>query len=134
MTFREPVRATLLRNGSIAIIGGGIIAGFHGGLTFWPWTSMLVLWPALGGHLIELSFLNWLRPLLPREAQAPARIGVWFVGGTILTVVMGFTPHAPPWFRPDHWWLGGLAFILVELLVHVFMQLRGRPNFFNGRG
>ena len=39
-------------------------------------------------------------------------------------------------FRPARWpawWLGGLAFIGIELLAHLLLQLRGRPSFYNGR-
>jgi hypothetical protein len=32
------------------------------------------------------------------------------------------------------WWLGGFAFIGIELMAHLTLQLRGRPNFYNGLG
>lgn len=32
------------------------------------------------------------------------------------------------------WWIAGLAFIGVELVAELALQLRGRPSFFNGRG
>jgi hypothetical protein len=32
------------------------------------------------------------------------------------------------------WWLGGLVFIGIELVAHLVLRLRGRPNFYNGRG
>ena len=37
-----------------------------------------MLWPSLGGHWVELWFLNWLRPRLPvaRGAQIVTRLGV----------------------------------------------------------
>ena len=31
-------------------------------------------------------------------------------------------------------WLGGLAFIGIELVAHLVLQLRGRPSFYNERG
>jgi hypothetical protein len=40
-------------------------------------------------------------------------------------------------FGPAHWpawWLGGLAFIGIEIVVHLMLQLRGQPSFYNGRG
>jgi hypothetical protein len=40
-------------------------------------------------------------------------------------------------FRPMHWpawWIAGVGFIGVELIAHVFLQLRARPSFYNGRG
>lgn len=88
---------------------------------------------------MELWFLNWLRPRLPvaRAIQVGVRIGVWFVGGIALAVGMRLTAISLSGFRPGNWpawWVGGLAFIGIELVVHLVLQLRGRPSFYNGRG
>ena len=144
--YREPFRTTLLRTGTIALVVGGILAERWGGLSRWPTTTLLVLWPSLGGHFLELWFLNWLRPRLPsaRLVQLFARLLTWFLGGAILALAMSLTAIAlkfPPaqWFahepisRPA-WWLGGLAFIAIELIAHLFLQLRRCPSFYNGRG
>jgi hypothetical protein len=101
-----------------------------------------MLWPFLGGHWIELWFLNWLRPRLAdrRAAQVAARLAVWLVGGAVLGVGMRLTagallelrfPRAATWWFPA---LAGLAFVGVELMAHVALQLRGRPSFVDGRG
>jgi len=37
-----------------------------------------------------------------------------------------------PSMRLPPWWLGGPAFVCLELLVHALLQLRGQPNFYNG--
>jgi hypothetical protein len=141
--FREPIRATLVRTGTIAIAGGALIAGFSAGLARWPLDTLLVLWPALGGHGVEVWFLNWLRPrlLMARGAQVTARIGVWFAGGIILAMGVGLTAMALGGFRPGRWltrWpnplLGGLAFIGIELAAHLALWMRGRPSFYDGRG
>ena len=136
--FREPLRVTLLRTGTIAIVVGGVIARFSGGLARWPFLTLLVLWPSLGGHWVELWFLNWLRPRLPvaRAIQLGSRVAVWLVGGMVLMVGMVLTIMALG-SRPTHWpawWLGGLVFIGVELIAHLALSLRGRPNFYDGRG
>jgi hypothetical protein len=50
---------------------------------------------------------------------------------------MDLTATALTEFRPAQWpawWLGGLAFIGLELVAHLPLQLRGQPNFYNGRG
>jgi hypothetical protein len=50
---------------------------------------------------------------------------------------MDLTAMALTGFRPAQWpawWLGGLAFIGLELVVHLVLQLRGQPSFYNGRG
>jgi hypothetical protein len=142
--YREPLRVTLVRTGTIALVVGAVLARCWrgGGLARWPMATLLALWPALGGHWVELWFLNWLRPRLSdaRAVQVAARIGVWFVGGTVPALGMWLSAMALGGFQPARWpawWLGGLAgvaFIGIELVVHLVLQLRGRPNFYNGHG
>ena len=143
--YREPLRVTLARTGAIALGVGAVLAGVSGGgLRRWPAAALLALWPALGGHYLELWFLNWLRPRLPagRAVQLAARVAVWFVGGALLALGMALTAMALPGFRPVRWlsppaqiwWVGGLGFIAIELIAHLVLQLRGRPSFYNGRG
>lgn len=134
--FREPQRTTLLRTTAIALLAGAIAAGLSRSLARWPLVTLLAVWPSLGGHFVELWFLNWLRPRLPvaPRLRAAARIAVWFAGGTVLAIGMGLTAKALG-LRPGRaWWLGGLAFIGIELLVHLVLQSRHRPSFYNGRG
>lgn len=135
----EPLRVTLKRTVGIALVAGAVLAHWWGGLARWPVASALLLWPSLGGHWLELWFLNWLRPRLPgtRGVQIATRIAVWFIGGVGLAVGMRLTALAlaglrpPPWAR---WWMAGLAFIGLELVAHGVLQLRGRDSVFNGRG
>jgi hypothetical protein len=98
-----------------------------------------MLWPALGGHWVEVGFLNSLRPRLPdsRVAQVVARVAAWFVGGAVLALGMMMTARALNFagFVPRQtWWVGGVAFIGIELIAHAVLQLRGRPSFYNRRG
>lgn len=137
--YREPFRATILRTGLIAILGGAVLAEFWGGLGRWWVASLLVFWISFGGHWVEVWFLNWLRPRLSlaRGVQVAARAAVWFVAGIGLAMGMGLTARELTGFRPGYrytWWLGGLAFIGVELVAHLALQLSGRPSFYNGRG
>lgn len=88
---------------------------------------------------MEIWFLNWLRPRLPvsRGVQVAARIATWFAGGTGLAIGMGLTSIALAALQPAKWppwWLGGVAFIGIELMAHLVLQSRGRPSFYNGRG
>jgi hypothetical protein len=131
--FREPVRATLART------LGALLARLWGGLARWPIATLLMLWPMLGGHLLELWFLNWLRPRLSptRGVQIGARIAVWFLGGSLLGLGMAFTATSLGALRPAHWppwWLAGIAFMGVELVAHAALLLRGRPSFYSGSG
>lgn len=137
--YREPLRVTLLRTGTIALVGGALLASWWGGVSRWPLAILLVLWPSLGGHWLELWFLNRLRPRLStaRAVQVGARVGVWFVGGAGLAIGMCLTAMALAGFHPVQWpawWVGGLAFIGIELVAHLALQLRGKPSFYNGRG
>jgi len=127
-----------MRTGTIALLIGAVLAYRHGGLACWPIATLLVLWPSFGGHWVEVWFLNYLRPRLPatRIVQIAARALVWFIGGIVLFLGMRLTA-ALLTFRPQHWpawWIGGLAFIALELVVHLILQLRRQPNFYNGRG
>jgi hypothetical protein len=138
--YREPLRSTLLRTGSIAIAIGAVLAiAFHGGVARWPAATLLALWPAFGGHWVELWFLNWLRPRLPaiRGVQIAARLATWFVGGIVLALGMYATALVVIGPRAIRWpalLIAGVAFIGIELIPHLFLHLRGRPSFYNGRG
>ena len=136
---REPLRVTLARTITIALVVGAVLARSRGGLSRWPSATLLALWPALGGHWVEIFFLNYLRPRLPaaRGVQTGVRVAVWFVGGIGLAFGMRLTALALGAFRPMHWpawWIAGLGFISIELIAHLILQLRGRPCFYNGRG
>jgi hypothetical protein len=127
-----------VRTISIAAIAGAVAARFSGGWGRWPMISLLMLWPSFGGHWVEILFLNWLRPRIPagRGVQIAARVLVWFIGGTGLAIFMVLTAMALPGFRTRHWhawWIGGLGFIGIELVAHLVLQFRGRPNLYNGR-
>jgi len=138
--YREPIRATLVRTGAIALVlGAAATRWYGGGLARWPIAALLMLWPSFGGHWVEIWFLNWLRPRLPvaRAAQVAARVGAWFAGGCGLLFGMRLTAKALTGFQAAQWpawWLGGLAFIAIELMAHGVLHLRGRPSFYDGRG
>ena len=137
--FREPLRATLTRTIGIALVGGAVLSRRWGGLAWWPLASVVVLWPSLGGHMLEIWFLNWLRPRLPhaRGVQIAARLTTWFLGGVLLWFAMQLTvaiTTGAPLAPRAAWWMGGVAFIGIELVAQLTLQLRGRPSFYDGRG
>ena len=90
---REPLRVTLKRTVGIALIAGAAVASRWGGLAQWPALSVVMLWPTLGGHYVELAYLDVVRPRLSasRAVQTLARVAVWFVGGALMVVGMHFT-------------------------------------------
>ena len=123
----------------IAIVGGVALTRLRGGPARWLMATLLMLWPSFGGHWVEVWFLNWVRPRLSiaRGVQVAARVGVWFAGGVVLAFGVGLTAMELVAFRPARWppwWVGGLGFIGIELVVHLALELRGRPSFYNGRG
>ena len=138
--FHEPLRRTLLRTVTIAIAVGAIIAWRIGFLRAWPIATLIVLWPSLGGHYVEIFYLNYVRlRLKPTRPTAIAlRLLVWFIGGIVLALCMRGTAillvpnriHAPL----PIWWISGLGFIAIELIVHAVLRSRGLRNFYDGRG
>jgi len=136
---REPLRVTLTRTVGIALIAGAAVASRWGGLAWWPAASAVMLWPSLGGHYVELAYLDVVRPRLSasRAAQTLARIAVWFVGGALMVVGMHFTAillRAPRPLPTSAWWIGGFVFIGIELVVHLALHARGRSSFYGERG
>src|SRR4051812_34998636 len=100
-----------------------------GGFQKLPIFVLLALWPSLGGHFVELFFLEFLRPSLPSPGlRTLVRLLVWFAGGILLAYAMRLTAFGP------QWWIGGLAFVGIELIVHLLLQLRGKSNFYNSLG
>lgn len=136
--FQEPLRRTLARNVALAAGVGVVFALQRHQLRLLLPIAALALWFSLGGHYVELAFLDGLRGRFSqgRLAQAGLRLLVWFGGGVVLYVLMAASarilPLEPPPLRM--WWYGGLLLIGVELAVHGLLAVRGRPNFYSGRG
>ena len=152
--YRESLRQTLTRTITIALVIGAVLAqwpiagptsrGASNFLTRWGTGTLLALWPSLGGHFVELFFLNHLRQRLPttRATQSAARLTTWFIAGALLTFAMKLT--ATTLFSASGigarmptqrlCLFGGLAFIAIELLAHLGLHLRHRPNVYNGQG
>jgi hypothetical protein len=138
--YRETVRATVMRTGAIAAVLGAVFVGVrHGRLRDWPVATLLMLWPTFGGHWVEIFFLNWLRPRISsaRAIQVGARLVTWYIGGVVLFIGMQWTSVAlnrNAVVRWPAWWIGGVAFIGIEMIAHLVLQIRGVHSFYNGRG
>ena len=136
---REPLSATLARNIGIAVVVGATLGWRYHSLTAFAIFAAQAFWPSFGGHWIDLFFLNWLRMRIPqgRFAQIVARLAVWFAGGNLLALGLAYTLTLSSLTRDVHlppWWILGCAFIMIELIAHAAIGLRGAPNFYNGRG
>ena len=140
--YHESLRRTLTRTVLIAIVAGTVLAAWSAGSARpirWPIAVILVLWVSLGGHWLEVWYLDFIRPRLPATpaVQLVTRLGTWFLGGCALGVCIALTAWALAGIRLDQWpawWVAGVAFIGVELVAHTVLQARGRPSFFTGRG
>lgn len=134
--YHEPLHVTLVRTGVIALVVGLVTARVQTHPSSWPQWTAFALWFTFGGHWVELWFLNLVRPRLAatRWEQITGRLFTWLVGGTLLMVGARITASllGTPSMRLPPWWLGGPAFLCVELVVHALPQLRGHPNFYNG--
>jgi len=127
-----------MRTSLIALVIGLILAYLRNQPTAWISWVTFTFWFSFGGHWVEIFFLNWLRPRLlsTRLAQVVGRLLVWIAGGTVLVTGARLTVLSLS-SQPIHllpWWLGGLVFLGLELLVHAVLFLRGHPNFYDGRG
>lgn len=135
----EPLRVTLTRTLSIALVAGVIVALSTGRLHRWPAFSLLMVWPALGGHWVDLFFLNGIRPHLPenRFVQRLSRLALWFGGGIVLAAGVQLTVgmlFARSRLASLTWATAGLGFVAIELVAHAVLHLRGRSSFYNGLG
>jgi hypothetical protein len=135
---REPISRALARNLVIALVAGVVFSLVRRAPFVALSGTLLALWPSLGGHFVEIAFLDGVRHRLPqaRLVQASARLVWWLVGGTLLGGALIATAHAlpvagPPW---RSWWMGGPIFVALELAVHATLALRGRPSFYRGDG
>jgi hypothetical protein len=136
--FTEPWRTTALRTGSLALAVGVGVGLIEGHLAVVPSVTLVALWFTLGGHFLELLFRNRLRQHISgRPAmQVVARVAYWFVGGAVLFEGALATRAlvAGRMTVPLSWWLAGIAFVGVELLIHLGLRVRGQPSVYDGRG
>jgi len=123
----------------ISVVVGAVVSWRFRRLDALPVVTGLVLWFSFGGHWVELWYLNWLRPRLTRARvfQMVARVAVWFVGGVCLGIGVALSMRLSPLTRhrePPVWWVAGLVFVGVELVAHLALFARRRPNFYSGAG
>jgi hypothetical protein len=136
--FVEPWRTTVRRAGLLALAIGVGVGLYARQLATVPLVTLIALWFTLGGHFLEVLLRNQLRQRISGQAavQALVRIACWFAGGSVLyegalaTRAILTGRGAVPW----PWWMGGIAFVGIELLVHLLLYVRGQPSFYDGRG
>jgi hypothetical protein len=140
--YREPFLHSLTRNLMIALVVSLAVSlifksrhwGISGRLI--AVNTLSILWISLGGHGVELLYLNAIRFFLPfnRALEAIVRLLVWHAGGLLLFFAMSVTQRAfqvPP--IPPFTFYDGFIFIGIELIAHLALLLRGKDSFWNGR-
>ena len=136
--IEESLFTTLARNLTIASCIACVFALVRHDFTRFIPVAILALWPSLGGHYVEVAFVNLIRTRVPQGqvAQVLLRLLVWYVGGILLYFCMVATSHAlPVGALPMRlWWSGGLLFVGLELSVHAILAARRQPSFYGGRG
>ena len=136
--FREPLWQTLIRNVLIAVVVGTIVSVRRGNLSSIGPFTLLAMWFTLGGHYVEVAFLNGIRSRLPknRGLQLFGRLVFWFVGGCLLYLGMTMTARlfSIKLARYPDLWIGGFLLIGIELVAHLAALLRRKPNFYLGTG
>ena len=150
--YRESVAATVIRTGGIAIIVATLVTVArlrHLPASSAEWYGWLVLvvfvgWFSFGGHWVELAYLNGIRPKIAHWSDPSLvfiRLGVWLIGGAILylgavasrsVMTAGELPGQADLFKVLLY--GGPVFAVIELFPHTFLQLSGKPSFWNFRG
>jgi hypothetical protein len=137
--FREPISATITRTGLIAI-GIGLAAGIScQSPRIFLATCLGALWFSFVGHWVEMLWLEFIRVRIPRDRriQFCARILFWFVWGALLSFPLVATANlvAGQTLRQYNPLIGGLGFVIIELVVHALLLARaGRPSVYDGRG
>jgi hypothetical protein len=134
----EPWRATARRTGTIALAIGVGVGLYERQLAAVPSATLLAMWFTLGGHLVEVIFRDHLRYRMGGQVpvQVVSRLVYWFAGGSAL-YAGALTTRAILTGRggaPWPWWTGGVAFVGLELLVHLMLHARRCPSFYDGRG
>jgi len=136
--FHEPFWRTLLRNVLIAVVVGAILAVCRGNLSLVGPFTLLAMWFTLGGHYVEVVFLNRVRYRLPktRASQVLGRLSFWFLGGCVLYLGMSATMRllTGTSARYRDLWIGGILLMGIEAVVHIVGLLRRKQNFYLGTG
>ncbi len=89
-----------------------------------------------GGHWLELLFINSLKWFLPRKLVVLwiSRILYWYLSAIPLFFLASFTIHilSGKNDKIGEWWLFGLFYTIIELLMYTIMHLRLKKSFYNG--
>lgn len=141
--FKEAFSKTLIRTVITATIIAAILFFAHAfpsgdqtklNLLIMIWLMVYII--VLGGHLLELIFINYLKFVLPKNIILlyVIRIAYWFLCAIPLIFGAGLIHnlfvHKNGPMVYDYTF--GVFYIGIELFMHAMMQIRFRKSFYNG--
>jgi len=113
-----------------------IPAGGKSKLTLFEMVWSIVFCIVFGGHWLELVFINYIKFTLPKNILLlyGIRIGYWFLCAIplffLVNLITGLFSHKTGYL--GQWWVFGLFYIGIQLLMHAIMQIRFKKSFYNG--
>jgi hypothetical protein len=139
----EPLIKTVIRTILTATIIAGILYLAHvfpydgkSKLTLFAMIWLVVFCIVIGGHWLELLFINSIKFALPKNILLLyfTRIVYWFLCAVPLFFCTNFIMHVFLYdgLRLSHWFTFGIFYIGIELLMHAIMQIRYKKSFYNG--
>ena len=136
-TLFVTLRRTLLIGLGISLVLTPFMRDERALLDAWWRVYLAVLWFPLGGHYVELGYLNgWrMKSAWVRRQKYVSRVLYWIVGGLPLGAAFLWTLHVLGARFPldlPLWW-GMPFFPAVECVIHLVLTVLGRPSFWNAR-
>lgn len=138
-SFIQTVKRTIITTTIIAVIlfcfrifpsgGKTNIAAFA---TIWTAVFCIVF----GGHWLELLFINHIKFVLPKNMLFLyfVRICYWFLSAVLLFAVATLANNLLSQ-RAGYlggWWIFGLIYIGIQLVMYAIMHIRFKKSFYNG--
>jgi len=139
----ESLNQTVIRTILTTTIIAGILYLAHlfphdgkSNLTLFEMIWLVVFCIVVGGHWLELLFINRIKFALPKNILLLyfIRIVYWFLCAVPLFFAINFIMGLFLYdgLRLSHWWTFGIFYIGIELLMYAIMQIRYKKSFYNG--
>jgi hypothetical protein len=89
-----------------------------------------------GGHWLELLFVNRIKFMLPKNLLFLyfVRICYWFLSAIILLALASVVYNLLSNRKGPlvEWWIFGLIYIGIQLVMNAIMHMRSKKSFYNG--
>ena len=98
------------------------------------WTVIFCI--VFGGHWLELLFINFIKFGLPKSMLLLyfVRVCYWFLSSILLFLIANTVRNLleNKSGQLGNWWIFGLLYIGIQLVMYAIMQLRLKKSFYNG--